>query len=847
MIYLDKDTQTLVALTLAGDQSAYETLVLRYQTAVIASACAVTRNEYMAEDAAQDAFVSAWLKLSSLREAEKFGAWVCRIAKNCAKNIMTRYREYVSFDDIANTEYETGECVEGLVLQASDGESLVEQSISRLSETMRKIIKLHYFDGYSVSEIANMLTIPVGTVKYQLHEGRKKMRKELCAMNEHMNDTLVQRVMKKVEEFKLWALRNKKEGIEEKYEKLLAEIEGLPESREKQGMLADMLMRGCWWIPGKKNDEMLSRIKTAALESHNEDVMQFICANEHSKHSGASLGKDFIKFVIDVQIPFLSEHGFTKTLGYEWFWIARAYFAMRDYENAFESLEKVFSLLSPGDVYYAAALASKKAEACTRGKANKERGVMGIGETLLKDGEKLYFYNQPGYSWGMQRISNCLLWNASRCDNIVFDGNMKVGDVYEGSDGKTSLTFAADDVCVETPAGVFEDCELWVMSDEEREISTKTYYKDGVGIVKSEYCSYENGTETSTLKSYNIAGGSGRLPLAAGNRWEYAFSGMNEECYDYECSMEITSFDGRKSVSTLCCWFMQKKVDENDFYALMRAVRYGYVDEREEDGSCRVCDISPLLDMAEKAAKTPLEKAYYNAASSVARRIMETDEVFNPQRTSSGHWNFFQFDEIKRCDGKITLKGSYDKNFELKNCGRSSMENSLLYNFVYDILQNCTGTLWNEEWREGFHLKEDRTLFGKKTETEISVSGAGTVSTAAGDFENCICLTVKVKGVEKTGWAYQGGHKEYYFAPGVGIVRMVAHRGNYTIRTVYDLVKYVGTGEGYMPLEAGFLRRYEAQDLTDGYVASSEYTFEINENGKLIMFSNQEGIRKLDV
>ena len=243
MIYLDKDTQTLVALTLAGDQSAYETLVLRYQTAVIASACAVTRNEYMAEDAAQDAFVSAWLKLSSLREAEKFGAWVCRIAKNCAKNIMTRYREYVSFDDIANTEYETGECVEELVLQVSDDESLVEQSISRLSETVRKIIKLHYFDGYSVSEIANMLIIPVGTVKYQLHEGRKKMRKELCAMNEHMNDTLVQRVMKKVEEFKLWAFRNKKEGIEEKYEKLLAEIEGLPDSKEKQGMLADMLMR----------------------------------------------------------------------------------------------------------------------------------------------------------------------------------------------------------------------------------------------------------------------------------------------------------------------------------------------------------------------------------------------------------------------------------------------------------------------------------------------------------------------------------------------------------------------------------------------------------------------------
>ena len=108
-------------------------------------------------------------------------------------------------------------------------------------------------------------------------------------------------------------------------------------------------------------------------------------------------------------------------------------------------------------------------------------------------------------------------------------------------------------------------------------------------------------------------------------------------------------------------------------------------------------------------------------------------------------------------------------------------------------------------------------------------------------------VDIKVSGLEKTGWAYQGGHKEYYFAPGVGIVRMVAHRYNYTIKTVYDLVKYVGTGEGYMPLEEGFLRRYEAQDLADGYVASTEYTFAKNENGELIMFSNQEGIRMLEV
>lgn len=843
MIYMGKDTQTLVALTLAGNQGAYEELVIRYQTAVIASACAVTHNEYMAEDAAQDAFVSAWLKLSSLREAEKFGAWVCRIAKNCAKNIMVRYREYISYDDIANAAYETGECPESLVLQDSEEESLVGQSMNKLPEKVRKIIKLHYFDGYSVSEIAGMLTIPVGTVKYQLHEGRKKMRKELCAMNENMNDTLVQKVMKKVEEFKLWGLRNNKEGVEKLYEQILTEIEGLPDSKEKQGMLADVLMCGCWWIPGKKNEEMLSRIKTAALESHNEDVMQFIVANEDAKYRG----KKYIEFVKNVQMPFLSEHGLTKTLGYEWFWVAKTYFDMREYERGFEALEEVLSILEPSDVYYAAALSAKETERFTLGKADKERGVSATGETLRKESGKLYFISQPGYSKGGGNVytSHYILWNASHCDRILYDDNMRVGDVYNGTDGKTSLAFIEDGARVETPCGIFENCEVWLTSCKEREIYTKTYYKEGVGIVKSEYCD-QDGVRTQLLKRYNIAGGSGKLPLAKGNRWEYSSPDMKEGYFDYDTVVDITSFDGKTSVSSSYFWYVQKKIDENDFVSLMYAIRNGYVEE-DEEGYCRVCDVAPLLDMAQKAAKTKFQKAYFAAASSVARRIMETDDVFNPKRTASGHWNFFHYAKVIKQNGKVSTKELYGKSFELKDCGRSSMENSLLYNFVYLILENLTGMLWNDEWCDGFYLKEERVLYNKKLDVEISCSDVEKIVTPAGEFEDCRCLTLKATGIEKTGWAYQGGHKEYYFAPGVGIVRMVAHRGNYTIRTVYDLARYIGTGEGYMPLEAGFLRRYEAQGLTDGYVASAEYTFENDDNGRLIMFTDQEGIRMLEV
>ena len=95
MYYKNETDETLVMLTLAGEQKAYEVLVTRYQKAVIASAMVVTKNYYLAEDAAQDAFVTAWMKLNTLQEQKKYASWVCRIAKNCALNMIIRYRSFL--------------------------------------------------------------------------------------------------------------------------------------------------------------------------------------------------------------------------------------------------------------------------------------------------------------------------------------------------------------------------------------------------------------------------------------------------------------------------------------------------------------------------------------------------------------------------------------------------------------------------------------------------------------------------------------------------------------------------------------------------------------------------------
>jgi predicted DNA-binding protein YlxM (UPF0122 family) len=238
-----------------------------------------------------------------------------------------------------------GECAEDAFLRSSEHEDLHE-SINTLPDKVKTVIKLHYFDGYSIAEIAAMTRAPVGTVKYQLHEGRRMIRKELCAMNENMNDTLVERVMKKVEELKLWCFRDNKDGFTDVYKETLAEVENLPESREKQGMLADVLLRGWWWVPSSQNDELFARIKTSAIESRNEDVMQFVVACEHNKLSGKSKRE----FMLNTQIPELEKMGFEKALAYCWFWLGREYFRAGKYAEGYEAMEKVISLPSrPGN------------------------------------------------------------------------------------------------------------------------------------------------------------------------------------------------------------------------------------------------------------------------------------------------------------------------------------------------------------------------------------------------------------------------------------------------------------------------------------------------------------------
>ena len=258
--YSEKNDETLVELTLLGDDSAFEELVLRHQRAVMGTAYKVTNNTHSAEDASQDAFVSAFINLPALRDPTKFGPWVCSIAGNCARTLNAHYRSAIpdiSFDLLFSEDTEDN----GSEIQYEETAELHE-AVETLGEKIRETVKLHYFEDMSVSEIAKRLSVSVGTVKWRLSEGRKQLRKGygIVEKSYNENEALVRKVMRQVENLKLWKLKNNMKGFEEEYRSVLNSVEELPKSKEKNLMLAETLVLGYWFIP-ENRQRLLSPAK----------------------------------------------------------------------------------------------------------------------------------------------------------------------------------------------------------------------------------------------------------------------------------------------------------------------------------------------------------------------------------------------------------------------------------------------------------------------------------------------------------------------------------------------------------------------------------------------------------
>jgi RNA polymerase sigma-70 factor (ECF subfamily) len=169
------DQRRLVERAREGDHDAFAELVHASVARLDTAARLILRDGELARDAVQDGLFRAWRDLRSLRDPDRFDAWVYRLTVNACLDLARRRRR-------RPMEVEVTEIVElsGPVgpdpADAIADRALVDGVMRHLDEQGRSIIVLHYFLGLPISEVATTLGIPVGTVKSRLNRALVDMR-----------------------------------------------------------------------------------------------------------------------------------------------------------------------------------------------------------------------------------------------------------------------------------------------------------------------------------------------------------------------------------------------------------------------------------------------------------------------------------------------------------------------------------------------------------------------------------------------------------------------------------------------------------------------------------------------
>ena len=188
--------QEVVALARDGREAAYRELIRRYERPIFSLILRMVRDRQLAEDLAQETFIKALNAIGSYRPEFKFSSWIFKIANNAAiDHLRRRELDTLSLDGSPNAA--TPDAVEATVLQVGDkGESpldelearelggAIEVAIAQLRPEYRACILLRHVEGHAYEEIAQMLDLPLGTVKTYIHRARNELRRALAHLKE---------------------------------------------------------------------------------------------------------------------------------------------------------------------------------------------------------------------------------------------------------------------------------------------------------------------------------------------------------------------------------------------------------------------------------------------------------------------------------------------------------------------------------------------------------------------------------------------------------------------------------------------------------------------------------------
>ena len=186
---MSADDHRLIAECLNGDTAAFGALVRRYQDRLYNTAYRLVGNAEDAQDVVQEAFLSAYQSLGNFKGDSLFFTWLYRIAVNTAISLKRKQRAVLRIGGpeggAAAEPLDPSELSRpGHALEQAEEETRVRRILDRLSPEHRAVLVLKDMEGQKYEAIADILQVPIGTIRSRLHRARLELR----AVLEHYHE-----------------------------------------------------------------------------------------------------------------------------------------------------------------------------------------------------------------------------------------------------------------------------------------------------------------------------------------------------------------------------------------------------------------------------------------------------------------------------------------------------------------------------------------------------------------------------------------------------------------------------------------------------------------------------------
>jgi RNA polymerase sigma-70 factor (ECF subfamily) len=176
----DTSDEALLASIAAGDRRAMHLLYARHNVRVFRFVLRLTKDTTLADDLVSEVFVEVWRRADTFKGQSQVSTWLLAIARHKALSALRARSDEQLDEDVAATITDPAGTPE-LMVEKRNRSAIVQKCLSQLSALHREVLDLVYYHGKSVQEVAQIVAVPVSTVKTRMFYARKRMEGLLAA------------------------------------------------------------------------------------------------------------------------------------------------------------------------------------------------------------------------------------------------------------------------------------------------------------------------------------------------------------------------------------------------------------------------------------------------------------------------------------------------------------------------------------------------------------------------------------------------------------------------------------------------------------------------------------------